>query len=69
LAVPIDDPRFKNIKDLGDLEEHILKEISDFFEQYKRLQNKKVEIQGFFDATIANQEIAKYLNNYTENKN
>jgi len=69
LAVPIDDPRFKNIKDLGDLEEHILKEISDFFEQYKRLQNKKVEIQGFFDATIADQEIAKYLNNYTENKN
>lgn len=69
LAVPVDDPRFKNITDLGDLEEHILREISDFFEQYKRLQNKKVEIEGFFDVTVANQEIAKYLNNYTDNNN
>lgn len=68
LAVPVDDPRFKNIKDLGDLGEHTLKEIADFFEQYKRLQNKKVEIQGFFDTQTANQEISKYLNNYTEFK-
>jgi inorganic pyrophosphatase len=67
LAVPVDDPRFKNIKDLNDIQPHILDEIADFFRQYKRLQKKTVEIEGFCDKQIADSEIAKYLNNYTQN--
>lgn len=42
LAVPASDPRFADIKDLGDVNPHTLKEISHFFLTYKQLQNKEV---------------------------
>ncbi len=44
IAVPADDVRFNHIKDLADVSLHIQKEIQHFFEHYKDLQNKKVEI-------------------------
>jgi inorganic pyrophosphatase len=47
LAVPVKDPRFSDILALEDLPEHLLKEIQNFFETYKILQGKKVEIKGF----------------------
>jgi inorganic pyrophosphatase len=65
LAVPVNDPRFNEIKTLDDLKPHIKAEIADFFASYKRLQNKVCEIVGFVDQAEANTEIAKYLNNYT----
>lgn len=67
LAVPINkiDPRFTNIQNYTDIPEHKITEIIDFFKSYKRLQNKTVEILGVFDKQEAEQEIAKYLNNYT----
>lgn len=40
LAVPVDDIRFKHIKDLKSLTEHQLDEIGFFFERYKDLQFK-----------------------------
>lgn len=46
IAVPIEDPRFNNVKDLGDVNLHTLKEIEHFFTTYKNLQGKKVEING-----------------------
>ncbi len=65
LAVPIKDPRYDNINSINDIEPHILKEIEDFFKNYKRLQNKTVEIQGYFDKEEADKEISDCLNNYT----
>lgn len=50
------DPRFKHINDLKDINEHILLEIKDFFETYKNLQKKKVEIKGFQDVKWAKKE-------------
>lgn len=50
IAVPDDkiDPRFKNINSIDDLDEHVKKEIQDFFETYKRLEpNKWVKVSGF----------------------
>lgn len=41
------DPRYSHINDLKDINQHILKEVQDFFETYKNLQNKKVIIKGF----------------------
>jgi inorganic pyrophosphatase len=41
------DPRCSNIQSIDDLPSHILKEIKDFFETYKRLQNKKVIVRDF----------------------
>ncbi len=47
LAVPASDPRFADIKDLGDVNKHTLKEISHFFKTYKQLQNKEVTLEDF----------------------
>lgn len=64
LAVPTSDPRFQGILDLNDISNHTLKEIEDFFANYKRLQHKKVEIQGFFNKEQAEKEVKRFLNNY-----
>jgi inorganic pyrophosphatase len=47
LAVPTGDPRHAGYHDIGDLPEHILKEIAYLFETYKYLEGKKVEILGW----------------------
>lgn len=47
LAVPTQDPRFKNVHSLDDVAPHTLKEISHFFQVYKDLENKKVQIDGW----------------------
>ena len=57
LAVPCDDPRFNEIKDISDLPEHIPKEISHFFSVYKNLQGKKVEVLGWEDASVSKKEL------------
>ncbi len=44
LAVPVKDPRFEYIKSLDDVDPHFLKETKHFFQTYKDLQNKKVEV-------------------------
>jgi inorganic pyrophosphatase len=43
------DPRYSHIKTMKDLNNHILLEIKDFFQTYKNLQNKKVEVKEFKD--------------------
>lgn len=47
LAVPTEDPRFRDVQSLDDLSEHSPKEIKNFFETYKLLENKEVSIGGF----------------------
>ncbi len=47
LAVPTDDVRWENVKDLKDINPHTLKEIEHFYSTYKKLQNKEVEVKGF----------------------
>ena len=42
------DPRFSHIHEIGDIQEHLLREIKHFFKTYKDLQqNKKVEVFDF----------------------
>jgi len=53
IAVPVDDPRWDDVKDLGDINPHTLKEIEHFYSTYKKLQNKEVEVKGFKGATEA----------------
>ena len=47
IAVPVDDPRWQDVQDLGDLNKHTLREIEHFYMTYKKLQEKVVEVQGF----------------------
>ncbi len=44
IAVPAKDPRFAEIKDIGDVNKHTLKEITHFFSTYKQVQGDAVEV-------------------------
>lgn len=47
LCVATKDPRFGNRHDLQDVNKHTLEEIQHFFEVYKHLERKEVEILGW----------------------
>ena len=53
LGVPAKDPRFAEIRDLGDVPGHILKEIAHFFKVYKDLENKVTNVEGWKDRAEA----------------
>ncbi|MFH0854419.1 MAG: inorganic diphosphatase [bacterium] len=66
IGVAVGDPRFAHIKSKDDLPEHLYKEISHFFSEYKRLENKKVEVEGWHDKKEAWDEIKKAFDKYKE---
>ncbi|KKR79689.1 MAG: Inorganic pyrophosphatase [Candidatus Nomurabacteria bacterium GW2011_GWA2_40_9] len=71
LAVPVNDKRFEDIKDLSDLNKHMLKEYAHFFETYKILKgdgSKKypVTVSGYKDKTEATEAIIKSQKLYKE---
>jgi len=47
LSVPLGDPRFAEIRDLDDLSPHWLREIENFFDTYKTLQNLATVVRGW----------------------
>lgn len=44
VGVPVDDPRFDEVRDITDLNKHFVKEMTHFFETYKKVQNKVVAV-------------------------
>jgi inorganic pyrophosphatase len=59
LAVPTADPRFAHVHSMSELPEHSPKEIKNFFETYKLLQNKTVTVGEFEGADKALEYIQK----------
>ena len=57
LAVPIGDPRFSSIHDLQDIDPHWLREIENFFQTYKALEDKWTDVVGWQDAAAAERVI------------
>ncbi len=47
LAVPVADIRSEHITNITDVDELTLKGMKHFFEQYKKLENKTVEVRGW----------------------
>lgn len=68
IAVPVDDPRFADVKDLGDVNPHTLKEISHFFATYKQIQKKEVQVGEFEDKAAAQAAFDRACQMYTEKK-
>ena len=66
IAVPTEDPRFEDIKDLEDVNKHTLKEIEHFFATYKKIQNKEVETNGFKGVEAAKEAFKKSQEFYTK---
>lgn len=66
IAVPSDDPRWDDVKDLSDVNKHTLKEIEHFFITYKNLQKKTVEINGFEGAVKAKEAVVRSMALYKE---
>lgn len=68
VAVPVDDPRFAEIQDLADLNKHFIKEMSHFFETYKKIQNKEVSVGAWHGKDVAMQAFEKSVQAYTDSK-
>lgn len=68
LAVPVGDPRFKEIMDIGDVNAHTLKEISHFFLTYKQLQNKEVTVGDWQNKAAAEAAFARACELYASKK-
>jgi len=47
ICVPISDPIASKLKDLKELNPHLISEIEHFFQVYKDLENKKVDVGGW----------------------
>ncbi len=45
IAVPVDDKRWDDVQDIKDVNQHQLKEFQHFFETYKQLKGKPVEVK------------------------
>ncbi len=59
LCVPLRDPMWSQIRDLGDLNPNLLNEIEHFFAVYKDLEGHKVGVEGFGDRAEALAVIAE----------
>lgn len=68
VAVPVDDPRFDNVKDINDLNPHFQKEMSHFFETYKKVQGKEVQVGKWHGADEAKKAYARSRELYQNNK-
>lgn len=66
LAVPKDDPRFKDINDISDIPSHLLEEIAHFFKEYKHLEGKSTEVMGWENKEAALAAIQHSIDLYKE---
>lgn len=60
LCVALKDPRYGYRKTLEELNNHTLKELQHFFEVYKTLEEKSVEIEGWEGRELALKLISEY---------
>lgn len=68
ICVPVSDPIWSNKKDIADLNPHRLKEIEHFFQVYKDLEEKKVDVGGWGNAEEAREIYVKCLKRYEESE-
>lgn len=66
IAVAAKDPSVNHYKEMEALPQHFLLELRNFFEQYKVLENKKVEIDNFQDRDTACKIIEEAIDFYRE---
>lgn len=66
IAVAIHDPSVNYIRELAEVPPHFFAVLKNYFEQYKVLENKKVEINDFQDKDIAYKVIEESIRFYKQ---
>lgn len=69
IAVHADDPQFKHITELSEVNPHTLKEIEQFFRSYKALEKKVVEVGAWLQRADAEKVVEKACDFYKANQN
>lgn len=64
LAVPVNDPRYKDVKDVKDIAQAFLDEIVHFFQDYKKLEGKTTEVLGWESAQKALESVIHSMELY-----
>ena len=66
LAVPLHDPYHEEWFDIADIPQHVLKEVEHFFERYKDLEGKRVQMVGWEKSLVAMDAIVDGIRRYDE---
>ena len=67
IAVPVNDPNFKNYGDIKELPAHIFEEMMHFFEVYKVLEHKSTAVKEICHKDAAVRIIRKCIDCYEKN--
>lgn len=67
ICVPVSDPIWNKLHDLSEMNPHQIKEIEHFFQVYKDLEKKKVDVGGWGDVNEAIEILHACVRRYTEN--
>jgi inorganic pyrophosphatase len=68
ICVPVSDPIWNKLNDLSDMNPHMVKEIEHFFQVYKDLEEKKVDVGGWGNAAEAYEIHNKCIERYEESE-
>ncbi|NER12550.1 inorganic diphosphatase [Leptobacterium flavescens] len=66
ICVPVSDPMWNKINDLSDLNPHLKQEIEHFFQVYKDLEHKKVDVEGWGSLEVAREIIEKCVDRFAD---
>jgi inorganic pyrophosphatase len=64
IAVAENDMSVNHIHDISEMPEHFKRELQTFFEDYKKLENKTVEVEDFQNAIVAKGIVIKAIEDY-----
>jgi inorganic pyrophosphatase len=64
IAVAANDMSVQHINDISELPEHSIKEMRNFFEDYKKLENKSVLVEDFQGREVAQQIVLQAIEDY-----
>ncbi len=66
IAVAENDMSVNHLNDISELPPHFRKELRNFFEDYKKLENKTVEVEEFQNAEVARSIVKQSLIDYKQ---
>ncbi len=66
IAVAENDMSVNHFNDISELPEHFINELRNFFQDYKKLENKTVEVKEFQNSKVAQEIVQQSISDYKE---